>query len=105
MMPRRIRSLAPNTRDEESAVAATPAASPSMKFRREYMTIAPSGPSFVSKVAVRQYCRATAGLGCRSGIMNAMSIRHLILTALFGVPAVFTQPADVILHHGKIVAV
>jgi predicted amidohydrolase YtcJ len=37
--------------------------------------------------------------------MNAMSFRHLILTALFGVPAVFAQPADLILHHGKIVTV
>jgi len=37
--------------------------------------------------------------------MNAMSFRNLILTALFGVSAVFTQPADLILHHGKIVTV
>src|SRR5438034_10369490 len=39
------------------------------------------------------------------GIMNAMSFRNLILTALFGVSAVFTQPADLIRHHGKIVTV
>ncbi len=37
--------------------------------------------------------------------MNAMSFRHLILTTLLGVPAVFAQPADLILHHGKIMTV
>jgi predicted amidohydrolase YtcJ len=37
--------------------------------------------------------------------MNAMSFRHLILTTLLGVPAVFAQPADLILHHGKIITV
>jgi predicted amidohydrolase YtcJ len=37
--------------------------------------------------------------------MNAMSFRNLILTTLFGLPAVFAQPADLILHHGKIITV
>src|ERR1051325_7835553 len=39
------------------------------------------------------------------GIMNPMSFRYLILTAWLSAPAVFAQPADVILHHGKIVTV
>ena len=49
--------------------------------------------------------RATAFVRWRSGIMNAMSFRILILTALFGLTTVLAQPADLILHHGKIVTV
>src|SRR2546430_798673 len=47
---------------------------------------------------------ATCHQSC-SGIMNPMSFHHLIPSALLSALALFAQPADLILHHGKIVTV